>query len=247
MPAARRDRGAHPRRQPDQEERRGPVRDHHVLEQVEEDEVLDRDRPERRVERHDDESHARAEAPRTPRRAGRPPPAADVRHHGDDRQHDEERLEAERPGRRHPGSGRLRRHRRRRPCAARRENEEHERGAERRRLLDHHHHPGELLVSEGREPEQARRLVGVHVVVGVEREDEDVRQQLAGPEQERREPDPTAGAEPPVTRRVDQDRPDQRARRRGTRGARTGGGADDGAPRRRGTAGATRRAPRATG
>ena len=41
---------AHRRRQPEDQERRRPVGDDHVLEQVEEDEVVDRDRLERRVE-----------------------------------------------------------------------------------------------------------------------------------------------------------------------------------------------------
>ena len=64
--AARRDPRAHRGGEADQEERRRPVGDHHVLEQVEEDEVLDRDRPERRVQRDHDERDAGAEAPCPP-------------------------------------------------------------------------------------------------------------------------------------------------------------------------------------
>src|SRR6188472_3831922 len=69
------------------------------------------------------------------------------------------------------------------PRAAREPEQHDDRHPERRRLLDHHHQPRELLVGERREPEEALRLVDVDVVVGLEAEQERVREHLADPEQ----------------------------------------------------------------
>ena len=63
--------GAHRRRQPEEEERRRPVGDHHVLEQVEEQEVIGGDRLEGRVERAGDQQEADREEDDPPEPAGR--------------------------------------------------------------------------------------------------------------------------------------------------------------------------------
>ena len=176
---------------------------------MEEDEVLGRDRPERRVERADDERDAARERGGPPPRAGGGSPRPHVQRDRDRREDDEQRLERERPGRGHQaGSGvtprapRDRRARRTSRTSAR---------PERQRLLDHHHDARELLVGERREPEEPLGLVDVHVVVRLEAEDEHVREQLPGPEEDDREPDPPVDAQPAVAGRVDQQRPDERA------------------------------------
>src|SRR5947209_2033038 len=101
---AARDRRAHLRRQAEHEQRRRPVRDHHVAEQVEEQEVVERDRLERRAESRDDEDEPECEDGRA--RAGRVvrPCRAGVRDRGCDGECQEERLPTERPGRRRHGS-----------------------------------------------------------------------------------------------------------------------------------------------
>ena len=96
-PPARRDGGAHGRRQAEHQQRRRPVGDHHVLQQVDHEQVVDRDRLERRVERDRDERDAEPEQRRPPAR--RPldgPRQPDVAVDGRGGEHEEERLEAER-------------------------------------------------------------------------------------------------------------------------------------------------------
>src|SRR6266516_1614204 len=91
------DRLAHRRREAKHEQRRRPVRDHHVLEQVDHQQVVDRDRLERRVEGKGDQDEAEREDRRA--RPGRPldrPAEVDVDVTSRNRQDEEERLEAER-------------------------------------------------------------------------------------------------------------------------------------------------------
>ena len=73
--AAPGDRRPHRGREPGDQERRSPVRDDHVLQQVEQHEVLDGDGLERRIEGEDDQEDARAERER-PRAARRVAPGS---------------------------------------------------------------------------------------------------------------------------------------------------------------------------
>ena len=77
-------------------------------------------------------------------------------------------------------------------AALRRAEQQDEREPDRERLLDHHHDARELLVGEGREPEQPHRLVDVGREERREVEQDHVGEDLAGPEDEGRVPEPLA-------------------------------------------------------
>ena len=95
-PAAALERLARDRRQAEDQERRRDVGADRVLREVGEQQVVRRDRLERRVEGHHDAREAEPEehAPAGARGAHVP----DVQHRGGDREHDEERLEGEAGG-----------------------------------------------------------------------------------------------------------------------------------------------------
>ena len=99
------DRTAHGRREPEDEERRRPVGDDHVLQQVEEHEVVDRDRLERRVQRSHDEDDAGRERRRVPDAGPLAAPRAAVGDQRHDAEDDEQRLERERRGGSHQTTG----------------------------------------------------------------------------------------------------------------------------------------------
>ena len=56
--------------------------------------------------------------------------------------------------------------------------EERDAGSKRDQLLDHHHDPCEALIGQRREAEQALVLSGVGRIQRMEREDQDVRENL---------------------------------------------------------------------
>jgi hypothetical protein len=95
------------------------------------------------------------------------------------------------------------------PLTALRKQEQDEGEPDRRELLRHHHDARELLVGEGRQAQQPVWLadVGREERRGVEQDD--VRHDLARPEDERRVADPLPECEPVVAGRVDDLRPDQ--------------------------------------
>ena len=78
-------------------------------------------------------------------------------------------------------------------------------------LLAHHHEAGQPLVRERGEAEQALGLGCVRRVERVEREDQDVRQDLPGREERDRKADAARAAELPAPRRIDELRPDEHA------------------------------------
>ena len=67
-----------------------------------------------------------------------------------------------------------------------------------------------VLLTRSQEEYQAARPIRVGRVVRVEREDEDVREHLAGEEDGDREDQPAGHAQPPTPRRVDQMDPHER-------------------------------------